>query len=153
MPPATSASATCSLPASTRSTSSVADVHPVGSGQPCSPELPSTTADVSQTGRSVLDVSGGSESVLPDASSVEVEQSSSVLDGQGIELNTESNKVEERAGTLSTNDVSNVLTCSRFYSSSSCQRMPRMRKTVSDTCNAVVCKRSQRKTTKPARYQ
>jgi len=66
---------------------------------------------------------------LPGVSSIEVEQLSSVLDGQGIQLNTESNKVEG-AGTLSTTDVSNVLTCSRYYSSSSCQRMPQMRKTL-----------------------
>ena len=88
---------------------------------------------------------------LPDVRSVEVEQPSSVLDGQGVQFNTESNKVVEAAGTSSTTDVSNVLTCSRFYSSSNCQRISRTRKTV--PVNAPVYKRSQRKTTKPARYQ
>ena len=110
--------------------------------------------DHSPTVPSVLDgqeTAAVSAENLPDVRSVEVEQPSSVLDGQGVQFNTESNKVVEAAGTSSTTDVSNVLTCSRFYSSSNCQRISRTRKTV--PVNAPVHKRSQRKTTKPARYQ
>ena len=110
--------------------------------------------DHSPTVPSVLDgqeTAAVSAENLPDVRSVEVEQPSSVLDGQGVQFNTESNKVVEAAGTSSTTDVSNVLTCSRFYSSSNCQRISRTRKTV--PVNAPVYKRSQRKTTKPARYQ